>query len=45
MIFSVMKTGSYFIRYITLQLNIREKQWKLKPSDFKNKNHVFLINE
>ncbi len=32
MIFSVMKTGNYSIRYTILQLNTHEKQWKLKPS-------------
>lgn len=44
MIFSVMKIDNYSIIYIILQLNIHEKQWKLKPSSFKDKNHVFLVN-
>ena len=30
MIFFVMKTGNYTIKYTILPLNIHEKQWKLK---------------
>jgi len=36
MIYYVMKTGNYFIRYTILQLNTHERQWKLKPNGFKS---------
>jgi hypothetical protein len=38
-----MKTVNYSIKYIILQLNIHEKQWKLKPSSFKIKIMYFLL--